>query len=371
MSTQTQYAVPDWIATGDASRYQFLNWITGSCASESLLHQSVWVQYGDCVSIDKKDDGWWVYTDRILPDMTIYFQGAEDGVTSSSPEIETASSTKYLVFEEFPFRRADTEDGIHRIQNSNAATPVLTVLMDLPRRHGSTDDSPPETGINIAQNRYCEAKLPYFIARNATDVLKILNWHERLSDSWERKAAKALQTLRERIDESEYDYQFVLEDFKTGKTGILSLDSFKDICSFHSVKKHRQPFIWDNFTQETVKRFFPASCKGGLYSAVELYCEVLESSPIVTWDIPKDGMLLADDLKSSLIRCLDQQSVRKRRFTSYSEDAFRNATQLEGPDAGSIVRFQNAVTSFTEKDVFNILKERLKKRFQQLEEAIG
>lgn len=198
MTERGQQAVPDWVVIGDGSRYEFLRWILGDKDIDVLRKLTIWLQYGNQYSQRTDGETCWLKSRRMLPGTSCYFPNYLDEECSLNFKVNTVSETRFLVFEEFPFQKEETVQWIDSIRREKGVDASITVvLVDLPRRYGSTDIEhfDPQERIDIVRFHYEQAeKLPVavIIARSQSDVIPILSWRESLGRKWFRKAINEL-----------------------------------------------------------------------------------------------------------------------------------------------------------------------------------
>lgn len=363
-----QRSIPNIVVLGDESRYEFLRWIIGGGLPGHFQDTPIWVTYGTSLGIEQHDQELLIHTTKCLPGVTMYFSENEGW----SNQITVSKDTRFILFEQFPFRRDDTRQRIQALLRQDSINSMTMILMDLPRRHGSTDDTPSETGLIHSFNSYKADHVSVEIANDPKDVSRILNKQELFSVVWDRNIASNLQSLKKRIDDVKYDYEYdTLVDFEMGKTAILSLDTQEKICSFTAVQKYQKDCIWKNFEQVLYKIFFPKRDNGGLHPVATLYSDVLASNNISEPFAKKDSEYLLAELKMSLKRKISESMTELPPLLPQTKESYNNAIKCKSSAYYCVdIRFWNIVTKFVKEDIPSILVNRLNKRYQQLEETL-
>lgn len=385
MITCEQYEMVDLVVTGDDSRYQLINWMAGFEQYRLVDKQEVLVSYDAQNTIEKQGTQWYVRSNRCLPGLSIYFPATTESDHQNEMTAKKVVAKRYLVCEQFPFGREDTKKNIKNLsdQKANVNTSVTVVLMDLPRRFGSTDDTPPETGLKQAIEEYKTAHISVMVARDSTDLLRVLNCTESLSAIWDRNITEDLKSLKDEIDMIEVYYRYdTLEDFSLEEYAILSHDTRDKICSFRSVQRFQKKNLLENFEQALYEIFFPADKQNGLYQVVKFYRELLPPSLISESMAEQDCADLAEEIRNTLEKRvkyekhmlnakLGKSGKFSKPFVPKTKDEFDFAIkQPNTPYYGLDVRFWNVVKAFVESEIPSLMKNRAYKRYKQLEESL-
>lgn len=359
MAEQIQLAVPDWIFLGDYSRYVFLKWLTGATQVGELGGLPVWVRYGESVSICQENSSWWITSPRTIPGITLLIPPSEEDL----PKFQLQKRTRFALFEEFPYGKQSTHLVCQLVRRNYAGSAILVVLMDIPRRQGSTDILRPGEDLQVQYEEYrkCENVC---LASGTKDVLKVLHWEEGLEQIWRRQASLDLEHMQSLIEDVEYDYQMLQLDFVES---VLSEQTMDQVCSFQSVKRSRQSSIWKGYTKAALHQMFPAIGSGGLYPVVELYKEVLSAFSPNLWDLERDGRELVSAMEGALGTVLNAPDLSDIKLEPQTEDVYYRAVgeyKLNG-------NFRKRLEHFVNQTVFDILKQHLELRYHQLEEALS
>ena len=367
MTERGQQAVPDWVALGDGSRYEFLSWILGGENINVLRKQTVWLQYGHQFSQSSDEETCWVKCSRMLPGTSFYYPNLLDGEYLLNSKVNTVSDTKFLIFEEFPFQKENTAqwiDGIRRDKGDDVS--IVVVLVDLPRRYGSTDIEhlDPKERIDIARLHYEQLKeLPAIVARSQSDIIPVLNWRESLGRIWNRKARNELKEIKERVDYFNLDYEETcILELETGDA-FLSLDTRKEVFSFSSIERYKKPTLWENYTEALLAKAFPSNRPSGLFPAVDLYCEVFDNSPLAVWNKGKDRETCIRELKDALREKLRRDQGLYPDPSPSSSFSFVGGGELEH-------KLWDLVKEFVKHDIPKILQLRLTQKYNKLEEIL-
>lgn len=359
MAEEMQLAVPDWIFLGDYSRYVFLNWLTGMAQAGETGGLSIWVQYGEAVSIRQQNSSWWITSPLVIPGMTLLLPSSEEELS----QFQLQKRTRFALFEEFPYGKQSTHLTRQLLRQNYEGSSVLVVLMDIPCRQGSTDLLQPGEDLHVQYEEYrkCENVC---VASGARDVLRVLHWEEDLEQTWRRQANLDLEHLQSLIEDVEYDYQMLQLDFVES---ILSEQTMDRICSFQSVRRSRQSSIWKGYTKAALRQMFPASGSGGLYPVVELYKDILSAFSPILWDFDRDSLELLKTMKGEMETVLSAPELSEVKLNPQTEDAYYQAVseyKLNGT-------FRKRLEHFVDQAVLDILKQHLQLRYNQLEEALS
>ena len=365
MTVHGQQAVPDWVALGDGSRFEFLSWILGEKRIDAKHRWAVWVQYGIQFSQRNEEEACWVKCSRMLPGTSCYFPYLMDGEYLLNSKVNTVSDTKFLIFEEFPFQKEETDQWIDSIRmNKGVDVSVVVVLVDLPRRYGSTDMEhiDPQERINIARRHYEQSKeIPVIVARSQSDVIPVFNWREPLRKIWDRKARNELQGIKERVDYFHLDYEETcILELQTGDA-FLSLDTRKEVFSLSSIERYKKSTLWENCTEAILAKAFPSNRLSGLFPAVDLYCEVFDRSPLAVWNKAEDRETCVQKLKNALYEKLTRNQGLYPDSSPAESCSFIGGGELEH-------KLWNLVEEFVKHDIPEILQLRLIQKYNKLEE---
>ena len=365
MTERGQQAVADWVVIGDGSRYEFLRWILGEKDIDVLRKLTIWLQYGSQYSQRTDGETCWLKCRRILPGTSCYFPNFLDEDCSLKFKVNTVSKTRFLVFEEFPFQKEETVQWIDNIRREKGVdASIVVVLVDLPRRYGSTDiehfDS--QERIDIVRSHYEQAeRLPVtvIVARSQSDVIPILSWRESLGRKWFRKAIKELLELKERVADFEFDYKETCFELELGNA-FLSLDTKQEVFSLSAIERYKKPTLWENYTEAILAKAFPSKRLSGLFPTVDLYCEVFDNSPLAVWDKTEDRETCILELKNAL-----------REKLMMNQGLYQiPSTSLPSPFVGGGEpehELWDLVKEFVEADIPMILKHRLSEKYKKLE----
>lgn len=359
MTEQIQMAVPDWIFLGDSSRHVFLGWLTDTTQARDFSGSPIWVQYGKVVSIRQLDSSLWITSPLMIPGMTLLLPLSEEDL----PEIQLQKHTQFALFEEFPYGKQSTYLTLQLLHQNYAESSVLVVLMDIPHRQGSTDILQPGEDLRTKYEEYRKRE-NVCLASGVNDILKVLHWEEDLEHIWRRQANLDLAHLHSLIGDVEYDYQMLQLDFIEN---ILSEQAMDQVCSFQSVRQSHQPSIWKGYTKAALRQMFPASGSGGLYPVVELYKDVLSAFFPILWDFERDSQNLVSVMKNALNTALNAPDLSDIEMVPQTEDAYYQAVdkyKLNG-------NFRKRLERFVDQTLFEILKQHLELRYNQLEEALS
>lgn len=356
---QIQYYSPDWVFLGDYSRYKFLRWLTGWGKAEDLKDMPVQIQYAETPSMRHEDSLWVVTSPHTIPGTTILIPLSED----SLPEIKVGPQTRFALFEEFPYGKQSSRMLLQELRRDYEHNSVLVVLMDIPIRQASTDMLPQGIELRTQYDEYQKSE-NVCIAKGTEDVLDVLNWEEDTERMWRRRACADLERLDGRIADAVYDYEILQLDFDET---VLSEQTIDKICSLQSVKRSGQPSIWNGYAKAALLQMFPPSGSGGLYPAADLYGDILASFCPGLLEIEQDSRELIDVLKNSLVSELDAPEVSSVKLGSYTEDAYFKAVNEHKINAD----FRKRLEHFVNKTIFDILVQRLKLRYERIEEALS
>ena len=143
-----QRYLPDWVILGDKSRAVLLDWLLSGTKLIIDENSVIWIRSGIRLSITRQKTHWIIETPMLLPRTTLCFPP----VDGHEFALDTSKRTRYAVLEEFPFRKQTSMDLIRRCESHG--NEVLVVLMNLPRRQGSTDLIAPGEDLNQAMEAY-------------------------------------------------------------------------------------------------------------------------------------------------------------------------------------------------------------------------
>lgn len=364
-----QRYLPDWVILGDNSRAVFLDWLLSGAKLRAGENSVIWIRYGIRLSITQQESHWIIETPVLLPRTTLCFPPAA-GFESA---LDTSKRTRYAVLEEFPFGKQTSMDLIRRLESHG--NEALVILMDLPRRQGSTDLIAPGEDLHQAMEAYRAEGRDVLIMQDVNNLQCVLHWHRRMYDVWLNKARNYLADLCERISEIPYDYPSLEEDW-LDDGGPLQEQTMDGLFSYQTSKKEKGNTLWDRYANASRRALFPASAQGPLTPVAKLYQECLDN-PLVFWAVDADVENFMDGLQSIFVKMLEKEESKGhyREKTQLpkrlDEDSYLNIAALSGSNGTAL----NAIFSQMIKDylcdgVKGFLQERLQQRYQQLEGVI-
>lgn len=359
---QRQFAIPDWILLGDYSRRIFLQWLTESSQVLELKDLPLWVRYAETFSIRCGDGAWLIGTPRTIPGTVLLVPLAD----SDLDEYRLLKNTRFALFEEFPYGKQSSDMTLQHLRQEYESNSVLVVLMDIPRRQGSTDIDCPGNDLKASYEKYSmDENVCVCTAVDKDDVLQILHWRESSEHMWRRRLEADLNQFLEAVEDSGYDYEMLYMDFFES---ILSEQTIDKICSFQSVERSRQNSIWNGYTRAAMLQMFPPSASDGLYPVADLYRDTIkEKFPNLNlWDLEKDYLGFVDTMKKALEKALRDPKLSAITFKSNTEEAYLRAVNKHKLN----VHFRRRLDYFVKTNVPHILGERLKLRYTQIKETL-
>ncbi len=365
-----QRYLPDWVILGeDSPRRVFMDWLLRGTALNAGEDCAVWVRYGTRLSVTGQDSHCVVETPALLPRMTLCFPPR--GVLAAS--LETAKRTKYAVLEEFPFGKQSSMDLLKMLEDSGGE--ALMVLLALPRRQGSTDILPPGEDLEKAVEAYRAERFDVSVLRDAGQLGRVLHWHRPMYDTWVGQTQAYLAELDERISGVEYDYLFLEEDWQEDG-GPLREQTMDRLFSYPISRRERGGSLWDRYAAVSVRALFPSSGQGPLASVARLYKECLDN-PLAFWPVDADAGDFLASLRRAFVKALEKEEKagqyrgKTRIWKQLDEETYFSLAALNG-DSGTALNavFSRRIRDYLCDDVKRLLQERLRRRYELLEEMI-
>lgn len=350
--------MPTEIFVGDIAKYEFVSWILPEVSAINYKTKPLWIYYSDFLKLEEKEDRWIIGTPMIIPDSEIYVPIQKD----SYKDIPQNSETKFYLFEEFPFKKENNVILYEMLKLQLPDTSILMVLMDLPRKHGSTDCTAVGEDINDAVSHYKRLNQSISLVRSSTDILSVLYWNETWSAQWRKKGIMLLEKIQQRISEFEYDYAYCVEDLRDED---LTEKKMALIFSYQSVKNESKPSLWECYTSRIIKVLFPS----GISRFTKLYREIWDS-PLGCCDIDDDVKQLEELLKKTLLNFLAGSHRGERKFKPKSEEEYLQAMTKNGKSPFVIVHFQKVLAQFIDKSMLIIIQDYMKKKYKQIREIL-
>lgn len=365
-----QRYLPDWVILGeDSPRRVFMDWLLRGTTPPTDEDCVVWVRYGTRLSVTGQDSRCVVETPTLLPQMTLCFPPR--GAPAAS--LETAKRTKYAVLEEFPFGKQSSMDLLKMLRDSGRE--ALMVLLALPRRQGSTDIIPPGEDLEKAVEAYRTKRFDVSVLRDAGQLGRVLHWHRPMYDTWVERTQAYLAEMDERVSDVEYDYLFLEEDWQEDG-GPLQEQTMDRLFSYPASRRERGESLWDRYAAVSMRALFPSSGQGPLASVARLYKECLDN-PLVFWPVDVDAGDFLASLQSAFVKALEKEEAagqyrgKTKIREQLDENTYFSLAALNG-DSGTALNavFSRRIRDYLRDDVKRLLQERLRRRYEQLEEMI-
>lgn len=370
-TNSNQRFLPDWVILGDHSRMILLDWLLSGVKWNHDENSVIWIRYGMKLSIVKQGAQWIIETPVLLPRTTLCLPPSDGfGVT-----VDTSSRTRFAVLEEFPFRKQSSMDLVRKLQGDENET--LVVLMDLPRRQGSTDLIAPGEDVHQAMEAYQAERCNVLTMENTGKLPRMLHWHRPMYDTWVEKFRNDLSDLCERISEIPYDYASLEEDWQDDG-GLLQEQTMDRLFSYQNAKREKGGSLWDRYAAAAKRAMFPAVGQGPLAPVESLYRDCLDS-PLVFWPVDADAGAFMNDLQNAFLKKLEAEEAKGgyRKKTQVSgrldeETYFGLAARSDGNRSGTALNavFSQSIKDYLYHDVKRYLQERLERRYKNLEGMI-
>lgn len=365
-----QRYLPDWVILGeDSPRRIFMDWLLRGTTLSAGEDCTVWIRYGARLSIAGQDSQYVVETPALLPRMTLCFP--PKGVPAAS--LETAKGTKYAVLEEFPFGKQSSMDLLKTL--GDGGREALMVLMDLPRRQGSTDIIPPGEDLDKAVEAYRAERFDVSVLRDAGQLGRVLHWHRPMYDAWVEKMRTYLAEMDERVSDVQYDYRFLVEDWQDDG-GPLQEQTMDRLFSYSVSRRERGKSLWDRYAAASIRALFPSSGQGPLTPVEKLYRECLDN-PLAFWPVDADAESFMGELRRLFLKSLEREEStgnyrRKTRFSGQLDEGRYLDLVARSDHQGTALNavFSRRIRDYLCDDVKRLLRERLRRRYEQLEEMI-
>lgn len=351
----------DCYVFGDNSRYTILEWIVGRRIPQEYREREVCVSYAKEPAVDDTAENVWIHTDRLIPGIIIHFPNLDPFQMPNLPQF-----SRCILVTSWPWDYRDLREMYQYDLRNHSA---VWVLLDLPRRTGSTDLDSPEQKLKEQCRAFDEEQIPYLVIRNASQIHSVLNWSEPLSGYWSRKCLKYLEFFNFDIEDfPQPDYENALED-------LLSQDAQAKVCSLESVRRYTKPYIWDCYCAAAEDHFFPKNQPkedDGLYVVISGYRKLLMDQDLAVWDIDKDCEQLWDQLKRRFLETLDKDRRAQIRVSPQLDLAlYERIKNSDGPEKQIDQHFWlETVRPFVRETVPDILSDHLKQHYTRLEELL-
>lgn len=364
MEGQRLRFIPDKILLGDDSRYEFLAWLLPDDIDfrelRELKEHPVWLRYGTVFRRDWQGNEWIITTPALLP-RTILYIPSDERVCFQQ---DLPATVRYIIFETHPYEKEENEKIFGVLAEKNAE--ILMVLMNLPRRHASTDLSKPGEDLAKAESHYQKCGQVFRTIKDSSNVISVLHWQEPSLNYWRRYAEKLLKEMRSRIDSVETDYRELLEEWITDGE-ILSIRTIDAICSYRTVERSKHRSIWECFSERAIQLCFPTDKYGGLYPIVGLYEAVIQDCHLSFLPVEDDKAFLTVQLRQAAEKAFSQAHHPGERPKPFSKETYQSLVSAKGqPGFGIVAAFEKTYTHFIRNDALPVLQRLLEQRYSQL-----
>lgn len=364
MAEQQLRFIPDKILLGDGSRYEFLSWLlpdeVNSRELRELREHPVWLRYGAVFRRDWQEDEWIITTPALLP-RTILYIPSDERVCFQQ---DLPATVRYIIFETHPYEKDENQKIFEMLAKKDAE--ILMVLMDLPRKHASTDLSKPGEDLAKAEQS-CQGRGQLFrTIKDSKEVISVLHWQESSLSYWRRYAEKLLKNMRSRIDSVEIDYNELLEEW-INDGEILSFRTVDALCSYRTVERSKHRSIWECFSERAIQLCFPEDKYGGLYPIVGLYESIIRDCHLSFLPVENDKAFLAAQLRQAAEKAFSQAHRPGDKPKPFSKEAYQNLVAEKGqPGFGIDGEFGKAFKHFVRSSALPVLQSLLEQRYSQL-----
>lgn len=346
----------DCFILGEGAQYTVLGWLIGRQVPMDQRDEDIHIAYAAEPAVDACEDGLWYYTDKLLPGLTLHFPSS-----TLLWDISFQPFSRCIFVEEYPWNHEELRKRYLELRQSWYAPSLFMVILNLPPRTGSTDlDHPEQVLTQICHSLECE-HIPYHVISNPSELPIILNWSESASLGWVRQSRAFLDVFRSDI-----------EDIAPSNEDNLFYDAQSRICSLETVRQYAQPYIWDCYSNAAEDFFFPNRTlidQPGLYALVDQYRSILESQPLVRWDIEKDCAQFTQILKQHFRDTLNSNRIAGVPIAPDIDlTTYLQIKYTEGPEYQIDHHFWvDTVRVFIEQTAHDLLRDRLKQQYNRLE----
>ena len=173
----------------------------------------------------------------------------------------------------------------------------------------------------------------------------------------------------------EYDNLFLEEDWQEDG-GPLREQTMDRLFSYPISRRERGGSLWDRYAAVSVRALFPSSGQGPLASVARLYKECLDN-PLAFWPVDADAGDFLASLRRAFVKALEKEEKagqyrgKTRIWKQLDEETYFSLAALNG-DSGTALNavFSRRIRDYLCDDVKRLLQERLRRRYELLEEMI-
>lgn len=359
---------PDFIFLGDFSKYTCLSNLL-NIDIFSMRANSIYISYGNDFSIALKKNCYFITTYKIIPNTTVFIPTDDYNLEQLVKNIDS----KYVIFEEFPFIKASTQNLIEQLESLN----ICIVLVDSNKFVASTDLNKKGEDFSEAKQYYLEEKIKIISIddiNNFKQIKQIFYWRNRLKEYYLNRATKYLQEIKEYAQNIKYDYKLILEDWNIDKK---YLQEIKRICSYENVKKINEEkninSIWNIYMLEGYHKLFPSNKIGGIYDILSLYEDIMKDNSLVVWAIKKDQDILLNRLCKKYwvsIGDIQYDNCNNREFLEDEIKYLRCISEPESKLYGINIRFLKKFDRYVNEEILSVLEDFLNNKYSNLEKQL-